>query len=107
MTGGANTDGAANGGRAADRLGRLANALVLIPLGLLLLVFFIKSLAWRTEHDVPLAHYSAFMHATYGTRPYAQLFQISFPQTILPHLGPPRLFGFHDRDVIVPHPHSL
>ncbi|MEA2700171.1 MAG: hypothetical protein QOI66_4442, partial [Myxococcales bacterium] len=56
---------------------------------------------WRTEHDVPLAHYSAFMHAEHGTRPYLQLFEISFPGTIIVHLALTRVFGYGDGGLMV------
>lgn len=57
----------------------IVTAFIVVPALLLLVVYCVRSVGWRTEHDVPLAHYSAFMHAQYGTKPYAELFEISFP----------------------------
>ena len=75
--------------------------LLLAPFAVLLAILAARSLTWRIEHDLPLAHYSAFMHAEYGTKPYEQLFEISFPGTILVHLGITSVFGYGDRGLMV------
>lgn len=81
---------------------RLASAdralgwLVLGPLVVLFAAYAVRSLSWRTQHDVPLAIYSAFSRAEFGTAPYAEMFEISFPGTILAHLGIAAVFGYGD-----------
>jgi hypothetical protein len=101
MIGRQTTDGAGAAASRWQRWGDVANPLLVGPFALLLVVFVVRSLGWRTEHDVPLAHYSAFMHAEYGARPYQQLFEISFPGTILVHLAITRVFGYGDSGVML------
>jgi hypothetical protein len=94
--------GTAGGQQDAER--RWADAArmaILAPLALLVVAALVRSMGWRMEHDVPLAHYSAFMHAEYGAKPYENLFEISFPGTILMHLGITRIFGYGDRGLMV------
>lgn len=63
---------------------------------LLAAAYAASSLLWRPVHDVPLAIYSAFSYAEHGTRPYADLFEISFPGTLLAHLAIAAVFGYGD-----------
>jgi hypothetical protein len=74
---------------------------LLAPFGVLLITYLVRSLFWRMDLDVPLAHYSAFMRAEYGTAPYKDLFEISFPGTIIMHLGITRLFGYGDSGLML------
>lgn len=60
------------------------------------MAYAVGSLSWRPVHDVPLAIYSAFSHAEFGTKPYAELFEISFPGTLLAHLAVAAVFGYGD-----------
>jgi hypothetical protein len=92
-------EAAASGEPASSIDRRLETGLVLvwlIPLGVLASIALFHSLSWRMQLDTPLAHYSAFMHAEYGARPYADVFEISFPGTVLVHLGITKLVGYGD-----------
>lgn len=70
--------------------------LVLAPVAALFAAYAVRSLGWRPQHDVPLAMYSAFSLAEFHTAPYADLFEISFPGTLLAHLGLAAIFGYGD-----------
>lgn len=71
------------------------------PIMLVLMALFLGfeifcSLAWRMSHDTPLLHYVAYLIDQHGFIPYVDVFETSFPGTLLFHLIVGKLFGYGD-----------